>query len=446
MEEEEDLIEKLHKLSAFIIDKPISHINNFTIYIIDNCYVFQEFLERDNFTYQMQLLKASDKRINLILQNFDKAIASQCNNPNLDLSSLKPSARHEYNSRYSRDKTRTPESPNRYIMMDEEPRSIQKYWLRYFIADCKKMVWIIRDILSKPQPEKKELINILDKNLKSNISYEYFSSFYDAISNQDLIFDNSFITTHRCDITHYKDYFKDEINQNLLKMDLSKREDYLELLIHKIQTTPFYNFNKTLTEVYLSKYDVDVNNFPKDLNEELYDILNTYPNCTYLNAIKKSEITQIQQSFYAYFSKIEAVKMVEFLKSKKKTVLEPKNPNQLSKNKSKSSSSKILINKNFKTIVSDKNKQEYIYNILEHFGAINSARISVLTQRKKGVLRGVVEALMDSNILPQSGLHNLCLLIAKDINLDLPSKLDYHDTAKKIHREANQYIKDNPFH
>lgn len=100
----------------------------------------------------------------------------------------------------------------------------------------------------------------------------------------------------------------------------------------------------------------------------------------------------------------------------------------------------------FRTLITNKSKREYIYNILEHFGAINSKRKSVLTTRKKGVLRGVVEALMDSNILPQSGLHNLCLLIAKDINLDLPSKLDYHDTAKKIHREANQYIKDNPFH
>ena len=100
----------------------------------------------------------------------------------------------------------------------------------------------------------------------------------------------------------------------------------------------------------------------------------------------------------------------------------------------------------FSTVITSENKREYIYNILEHFGAINSARKSTLTQRKKGVLRGVVEALMDNNILPQLGLHNLCLIIAKDINLELKSKLDYHDTAKKTHKEAKQYIKDNPLH
>ncbi|TXD45852.1 hypothetical protein [Polaribacter sp. IC073] len=99
----------------------------------------------------------------------------------------------------------------------------------------------------------------------------------------------------------------------------------------------------------------------------------------------------------------------------------------------------------FKTVITNKSKREYIYNILEHFGAINSERKSVLTERKKGVLRGVVEALMDNNILPQLGLHNLCIIIAKEINLELKSKLDYHDTAKNVHKEAKEYIKENPF-
>ena len=345
MEEEFDLIENLHLLSNDAIDNPLKKLKSHTIIFFDDYYAIEDFTDRNSFTYQMALLEASDKKINLILKNFDKAISTKSNNLDIDLNYLNYTNEFSYRIHINK---KEQISTKRYILLDPIPKDAElfkNYWLFYFLADCKKIVWNIRDILGKPQPEKKELINILDKNLKSNISYEYFSSFYDAISNQNLIFDNSFITTHRCDITHYKDYFKDEINQNLLKMDLSKREDYLELLIYKIQTTPFYNFDKTLTEVYLSKYDVDLNNFPKDLNEELYDILKTYPNCTYLNAIKKIEITQIQQSFYAYFSKIEAIKMVEFLKSKKKTVLEPKNPNQLSKNKSKSSSSKILINK-----------------------------------------------------------------------------------------------------
>ena len=102
--------------------------------------------------------------------------------------------------------------------------------------------------------------------------------------------------------------------------------------------------------------------------------------------------------------------------------------------------------KTFAKVVTSKEKREYIYNILEYFGAINSEKVSILTKRKKGVLRGVVEALIDGKVLPQSGLHNLCSIIAKDINLELGSKLDYHDTAKRIHKEAKQYIKDNPLH
>ncbi|MCG1037302.1 hypothetical protein [Polaribacter sargassicola] len=100
----------------------------------------------------------------------------------------------------------------------------------------------------------------------------------------------------------------------------------------------------------------------------------------------------------------------------------------------------------FESFITDINKRDYVYRILEYFGAINSNRKSTLTQRKKGVLRGVVEALIDKNVLPEFGLHNLCLIIAKDIGLELKSKLDYHDTAKKIHNEAKKYIVDNPFH
>jgi hypothetical protein len=100
----------------------------------------------------------------------------------------------------------------------------------------------------------------------------------------------------------------------------------------------------------------------------------------------------------------------------------------------------------FSDVITSEIKREYIYNILEYFGAINSERKSMLTQRKKGVLRGVIEALREENILPQMSLEKLCNIIAHQINLELKSKLDWSNTSDDYHKKAKEYIKDNPLH
>ena len=93
----------------------------------------------------------------------------------------------------------------------------------------------------------------------------------------------------------------------------------------------------------------------------------------------------------------------------------------------------------------DTNKQEYISKLLEDL-SITKNRESILSLRKKGALRGVVEALRDNNILPHLGIDKLCKLIAGSIGLELKSKLDFSDTSQKFQKDAKQYIKKNPFH
>jgi len=93
----------------------------------------------------------------------------------------------------------------------------------------------------------------------------------------------------------------------------------------------------------------------------------------------------------------------------------------------------------------DVDKQEYILKLLEDLSITKNGK-SILSSRKKGALRGVVEALREYNILPHLGIDKLCNLIADNIGLELKSKLDFSDTSQKFQKDAKQYIKDNPLH
>lgn len=103
------------------------------------------------------------------------------------------------------------------------------------------------------------------------------------------------------------------------------------------------------------------------------------------------------------------------------------------------------IEHNFETILSDQVKRQYVLNLLEDLSIISNGQ-SILSTRKKGALRGVVEALREDNILPQLGIDKLCKIIANQIGLELKSKLDFSDISKKFQKEAKQYIKNNPLH
>jgi hypothetical protein len=98
----------------------------------------------------------------------------------------------------------------------------------------------------------------------------------------------------------------------------------------------------------------------------------------------------------------------------------------------------------FKTFVNQE-RQDYILKLLEDLSITVDGK-SVLSSRKKGALRGVVEALREENILSQIGIDKLCKIIAKEINLELKSKLDFSDVSQKFQKDAKQYIKDNPLH
>jgi hypothetical protein len=93
----------------------------------------------------------------------------------------------------------------------------------------------------------------------------------------------------------------------------------------------------------------------------------------------------------------------------------------------------------------DKIRYNYILKMLEDLSIINNGK-SILSERRKGAIRGIVESLKENNVLPNINLDKLCRLIADKIELEINSKLDFSTTSNEYYKKANEYIKLNPLH
>ena len=95
-------------------------------------------------------------------------------------------------------------------------------------------------------------------------------------------------------------------------------------------------------------------------------------------------------------------------------------------------------NHTFDTLLSEP-KATFILKMLEDLGiTVNGA--PKLGGRKKGALRGVVEAALEKNILPPRSIHSHCVLIANKIGLELKAKLADSHNSGEMRKKAVRYI------
>lgn len=92
--------------------------------------------------------------------------------------------------------------------------------------------------------------------------------------------------------------------------------------------------------------------------------------------------------------------------------------------------------------VSNKKNQKFIKQLLEDLGLTIDGRANI-SERKKGAVRGIVEALKESKILPDRSLEVLCKIIADEIGLQINSKLDISNISEQYKEEAEKYISEN---
>ena len=90
----------------------------------------------------------------------------------------------------------------------------------------------------------------------------------------------------------------------------------------------------------------------------------------------------------------------------------------------------------------DRRKKDFVFQILEDL-SVTKSKVSILSERKKGALRGIIEALRENNILPNISLELLCKITAAEIQMGLKSKLDYSSISDEFKKKAVKYISAN---
>tara|TARA_R110000765_G_scaffold411358_2_gene510443 strand:+ start:1417 stop:2163 length:747 start_codon:yes stop_codon:yes gene_type:complete len=109
-------------------------------------YFEEVYLDSNCPNFQSVIINAESKIINLIIQNFHKAIKTQCGNPNVDLSKHDKSKYWKYS--FS-DKSKDGPLSKRYIineLIPQDEREFKELWLRDFIKIISKIVGNITEV------------------------------------------------------------------------------------------------------------------------------------------------------------------------------------------------------------------------------------------------------------------------------------------------------------
>nr|WP_299032712.1 hypothetical protein [uncultured Tenacibaculum sp.] len=102
------------------------------------------------------------------------------------------------------------------------------------------------------------------------------------------------------------------------------------------------------------------------------------------------------------------------------------------------------LKKDFTTLIPQTKKQDYILQLLEDLSITVNGKYA-LSPKRKGAIRGVVEALREKNIVQNLSLEKLNNAIASKINLELKSKLDWSKTSDDYKMKTFKYIENKPF-
>jgi hypothetical protein len=153
----------------------------------------------------------------------------------------------------------------------------------------------------------------MDKPEKKKVSYA--SRYGQILSNYEtLSIEHHYFRYYDDILLLHVTVAREEIQDNILKLDTIKIPLYLDKTIEEIESSGFQNIPSTILNKYIEKYNIDVNLLPKVENEELSKILKTKDYYQELPFDEFSEIEFIQEQFYKYGLRTETIKLLDYLK------------------------------------------------------------------------------------------------------------------------------------
>jgi len=192
---------------------------------------------------------------------------------------------------------------------------VQTDFLNYFC--CMYANELIEFLKSKKPKEITQKIKEMPVVNNKPFKDEYLIAFCNEINNDREIKNTSFMQLYDYGITHYRPYLESEITENLLIIDVEKKEDYLSYVLDKINKTPFASIPEDFIDDWLKKYNANRSEFPNFKNQELNEALETYYASMHITTHKEQNfLLDIQTDFFCYASMLEVKKAIEFIETK----------------------------------------------------------------------------------------------------------------------------------
>jgi hypothetical protein len=147
------------------------------------------------------------------------------------------------------------------------------------------------------------------------VDLEYLNEFCKSIFDESIAIKNS----NRNSIKVLADKLEIEIIDNIINIsDGSKVEAYFYRALHALEARQKkIHFSMDQMDRWISKFEMNLEDFPDFKNEELNAILDKKYSGTHNSVDERKEVFQIQTDFYFYWCKIQAEKTINFLNSKK---------------------------------------------------------------------------------------------------------------------------------
>jgi hypothetical protein len=197
--------------------------------------------------------------------------------------------------------------------------------------------------------------------------------------------------------------------------------------IHTEESIVFYLCELTKNLLYQIKSYEEINKDDFDVNQRKRELLiesRIIKNKALLLKFDKNELSYIKtikqwlQDEIEFFKEYPLAEVTKKKKSDKKSI-----PTSLEE-------------------ITNSGNIQFIMQMLEDLQISENGKF-ILGERKKGSIRGVVEALHEQMIIPQLTLEISCKLIATRIELELQSKLDHSDTVTFYKKRALEYIRNH---
>lgn len=193
----------------------------------------------------------------------------------------------------------------------DEAFLVQSDFVNYF---CKIMADEIIDFINQKLEKIEPTIEVQETKLVKNF-IKYYG--YELSKYETLATEYSFYYYYEAVLLNYILNIKEEIDDNLMKIDSAKVHFYLDNTIEYIESSGFQNFPSKRINKYVEQYNVNLDKFPEVDNEVLLKILKTNDYYATMPYSVISKIEFIQEQFYLYSLKVETIKLLEYLNTVK---------------------------------------------------------------------------------------------------------------------------------